>query len=233
MKHVIVGYGQIGKAIHGLFPSADCYDLDSKLMDTSCDFMHVCFPFSDAFKSEVARYQGICNPVRTIVYSTVPIGTCSDLEVIHSPVEGKHPDLEMSMRFFERWIGASDREAALSAAGLFMEIGIRTRVVNNSNYTEALKLLSTAEYGINIVFAGYKAKVAKALEMPYELTKDWNREYNKLYRNLGLGNRYQKYVLDEPEGPIGGHCVVPNAELLANQASDRLLDLIMEYGHDI
>lgn len=232
MNHLIIGYGEIGKAVHALIGEAGVIDLDRhEDVPESVDVLHVCFTYSANFVAEMQRYIQGYVPLHIIIYSTLPIGITKGFPgAVHSPVEGKHPDLEMSLRQMERWLGSEDKGETKFFASFFNALGLRTREVASSDFTEALKLLSTAEYGINIVFASYKASIAEALGMDYELTKAWNLEYNKLYRSLGMDKRFQKYVLDEPKGVIGGHCIVPNAKILKQQFPDLFLDKIINQG---
>ena len=230
-KNMIIGYGQIGRAIEGIIGGdVDIVDPALKRVPrATVDIMHVCFPYSRDFVKELQGYIKSYKPKHVVIYSTVPIGITKGFpRTVHSPVEGKHPDLEMSLRLSERWIGYNDLDEAFFFTNFFQDLGLRVRPVENSDFTEALKLLSTTEYGINIEFARYKKIVASELGMDYELTKRWNEEYNKLYKNLGLEKRFQKFVLDAPEGPKGGHCIVPNAKLLQEQFPDELVAIVGE-----
>ena len=224
--------GEIGKAVAKVVGADYTIDVEPVKVDEKIDVLHICFPYSGTFCSDVLEYVDKYDPKETIIYSTLPIGTCDKLfdTIVHSPVEGKHPDLELSIYTMERWIASHSKESLQFFAGFFKDKGIRTRKVKNPMFTEALKLLSTSEYGINIVFAAYKEEVAAEIGMDYELVKDWNIEYNRLYRELGYGKEYQKYVLEAPEGPIGGHCVVPNAKLLDKAYPNEMLKIIQRMG---
>lgn len=237
MIHLIVGLGEIGHAVMETLTHAghEIYTYDNR--DTESlgeivqpDVLHICFPYSDDFEQFVQGYINFYRPKHTIIYSTLPIGTTRRIgrKVIHSPIEGKHPELALSVHLMERWIGYNSRREANFFSSLFEDLGLRIKLVKNSDHTEALKLLSTTEYGINIEFARYKKQVADAIGMDYQLTKDWNEEYNRLYQSLGMGKQYQKFVLDAPEGPKGGHCVVPNARLLAQQCPNELVTIVGE-----
>jgi hypothetical protein len=57
--------------------------------------------------------------------------------------------------------------------------------------------------------------------------KQWNLDYNELYKRLGM-NQFQKFILDAPEGPKGGHCVTPNAKLLYGQYPDEQVKVVGE-----
>jgi hypothetical protein len=128
----------------------------------------------------------------------------------------------------ERWLSYNALSEKDFFEGYFSSINMRYKSVSSTDFTEALKLLSTSEYGINIAFADYKQKVAESIGMPYGLTKEWNAEYNRLYHELGMGKRIKKYVLDKPNGACGGHCVVPNAKILNEQYPSELLEKIID-----
>lgn len=240
MHHLVAGFGEIGQAVHALFedeanvtisindPGAGLYIDD---VDVVIDILHVCFPYSEKFVGAVQEYIDIYMPKHVIVYSTVPIGTCEKIgtNIVHSPIEGRHPDLELSIRTMERWLGTSNKEEGQFFTSFFESLFMRVKVVGSSKYTEALKLLSTTEYGINIIFSDYKKRIADDLDMPYELTKEWNQDYNKLYKNMGLGDRFQKFVLDPPNGKVGGHCVRENSILLNEQYPDDWVKRIGDY----
>lgn len=232
--NLIIGYGEIGKAVDALVGAGYVQDpAQGRLAYTSVEYdvMHVCVPYSDDFIETVAGYSNTFTPKHVIIWSTVPIGTTTQIPLaVHSPVEGKHPALAESIEMMERWIGYNDKIEGQWFKNYFRDLGLKVKLVENSDFTEALKLLSTTEYGINIEFARYKKHVADELGMDYELTKEWNVEYNKLYKTLGLEKKYQKFVLDAPEGSLGGHCVVENSVLLDELYPNILVKAVYRHG---
>lgn len=234
MSDIIVGYGEIGKAVAAVV--GECHVVDPAVASRipepkQVDVMHVCFGYYEHFVEVLKEYIEYFKPKHIVIYSTLPIGTTKEIPyAVHSPVEGKHPELEMSLRFMQRWVGYNDEEEAFFFAGYFEAFGLKVKTVENSDFTEALKLLSTTEYGVNLLFADYKARVADELGMNYQLTKDWNQDYNELYKNLGMAKRFQKFVLDAPNGKIGGHCIVPNANILNMQFPDEIVRQIGNMG---
>lgn len=233
VANLIVGYGEIGQAIAQLVQDYKYIDVSTSKSDyKDVEVMHICFPYSKSFVDDVKEYKRAYKPKHIVIYSTVPIGTTKQIPgAVHSPIEGRHPKLYDSISKMERWIGANSKAEARYFwdyfGGSSQDGGLELSVfsVDDSDHTEALKLMSTAEYGVNLVFADYKAKVAKRIGMNYELTKLWNEEYNCLYLELNMP-KFQKYVLDAPNGHIGGHCVVPNAKLLNEQIPNELLEMI-------
>jgi len=228
MRHLVIGMGQIGSAIAQVL-EGDVEMLDKKPEANfkKVDVIHICFGYTSQFVREVKRYQKKYNPTLIIIYSTVPVGTTKKIpNAVHSPVEGRHPRLLVSVKRGMRFIGYNDKRKGLLARDVWQNI-TPYQLIQNSDYTEFLKLASTAKYGINLVFADYVNEVCSKLGMDYGLVKDWDREYNKLYKSLSLG-QFQKFVLDPPGGHIGGHCVVPNAFLLDKQFSHAMLKMIKE-----
>ena len=231
MRSLIIGRGEVGTALAAVIPDSETYDItDDAMPNYDTDVLHIAMPYFEGFVEEVERYMEIYKPQLVIVYSSVPIGTCESISmsVVHSPIEGVHPHLAQSIRHHVRWIGCADEDANLMAAELWMDIvEFGVQPVKSSRYTEFLKLRSTAKYGINLAFTDYEADVAKFLGMKFDLVKRFDQDYNALYLDLGMP-QYQRYILNPPNGKIGGHCVVPNAELLDRDYSSPLLKLIKE-----
>jgi hypothetical protein len=234
-NEIIVGMGQIGKALREIIGPCMVYDVAKKNevdSSTPVDVMHVAFPHDKDFETEVKQYKERWNPRLTIIYSTVPIGTTERLQpgVVHSPIEGKHPDLEKSIRIMPRWIGSSDRDARERAVAYwYAKVLGGVRTVESADHTEFLKLRSTAKYGVNIAWADYEKSVADKIKMKYALIKRFDMDYNFLYEKLGM-IQYQRYILDPPKGKIGGHCVVSNADILDEQYPNDMLKEIRKMG---
>ncbi|MCF6276340.1 MAG: hypothetical protein L3J07_00670 [Candidatus Magasanikbacteria bacterium] len=225
MKIVLIGYGEIGSSLYEVFSNyaqIEICDIDKKV-EGKFDMMFVAIPYTENFVEIVKNYQLKHKPKSTIIFSTVAIGTSSQLGAVHSPVEGMHPTLADSIRRAIRWVGGESTDFI----GLLEKAGIKFKQVKKPEHTEFLKLRSTSLYGVNIEYARYCKKVADEIEMDFEYVKDFDLDYNKLYRDLGKVN-YQRYILNPPEGKIGGHCVVPNAKMLDSQFPDDFLKKIFK-----
>lgn len=247
MDCILIGNGQIGHAVFEVFLSnqqrVDIVDkkwvLDDPVIKeamgfkNSYDIMLVTIPYSDDFVQIVKDYQKQFNPKATIIFSTVAIGTTRQIpNAVHSPVEGRHPDLAESIRKMQRFIGGISQIPLYNWNVIvdFFRPAIRSipmyyQIVDNSEHTEALKLMSTSLYGLNIEFARYRKEVADAIGMDYELVKAFDKAYNELYKELGL-EQFQRYILDPPEGNLGGHCVTSNSKILNKQFPSIFLEEI-------
>ncbi len=232
---VLIGYGEVGKAIREVFYKYcnKIYITDNKLgrkdlcfipCEDKCDFLFIAIPYSKDFIKSVKTYQKSFNPKCTVVFSTVPIGTCSQISAIHSPIEGKHPYLAESIIKSTRWVGGYDKELI----SFFKKCLKEVRVVEKPEYTEFLKLFSTSIYAVNIQFMKYGSQVAEKIGMPYDFINDFNQDYNKLYQRLKMPE-FQRYILrHKPKVKIGGHCIIPNTKILNKQFPNIFLQEIIK-----
>jgi hypothetical protein len=232
MADLLIGLGEVGRAVHEVIGDCMTYDKGWKdgIVHTNFPvrFLHICFPYSETFIEDVKDYASqftISGGI--IIYSTLPIGTCDKigLPVAHSPIEGRHPRLEKSIASSFRWVGCRDKRLGDLIAEFWTPLCKGVRLINSPTFTEFLKLRSTSKYGINLVWTDYEAKVAKDIGMPFKLIKEFDRDYNDIYKAIKLP-QFQRYILDPPDGKIGGHCIIPNAKILNEQYPDSLLDEI-------
>lgn len=238
---MIVGYGEVGKAI---------YEIESKaknkirVMDKTPDIpksevrkngkievIHICIPFSREFVTAVTYYAKEFHPRLIIIHSTTAVGitdkvreAISDVHakyIVHSPVRGVHPNLYEGIITFVKYVGGEE-DATEEAIKYFKSININAESLGSSKTTELTKIMSTSYYGWNILFA----KECKILCSFYGVDFDKvytepNITYNKGYVKLGMKNVVRP-ILTPPRGKIGGHCIGANFELLpgANLTSD-------------
>ena len=227
MKAILIGYGEIGQAVKEVFSNFHDIDVVKKEGDEipgqSYDLMLVAIPYTDKFVEIMEDYKSKVNVNSIVVFSSVQIGTCSQIGAIHSPIEGLHPHLVESLKNCRRWVGGSDE----LVNKFFAESKLSCRQFEKPEITEALKLSSTALYGLNILFANYRKKIADDLDFDFSNFKAYDKDYNNLYQSLCMP-QYQRYLLDPPEGEIGGHCIVPNAKILMKKYPSVFLDRIIK-----
>jgi hypothetical protein len=222
MKALLIGLGEIGTAVKNYYSQFhDIEGYDPKYSNelphkTEYDILLVTIPYSNSFVDTVNEYKSNYSIGDVIVFSTVPVGTTSKIDgAVHSPVEGRHPNLTESIKLFPRYIGGNS-----SIAGLFFMASHKhnnLHFIEEPDHTEFLKLQSTSNYGLMIEYARYCKTVCDELGLDYGFIKQFNSDYNELYDNLGLGDRIKRYILEAPTGDIKGHCIVPNAKLLDKQ----------------
>lgn len=230
ITHVVAGMGEVGTAIKTVLtdpdPSAsivhEIWPTDYKLWGSPphyperTDALHICFPHDDAaaFRAEVERYQAKYQPTDTIIHSTVPVGTSRLLGATFSPVSGRHPNLVNDLYTFTKFFGGPNYAAALRTSFHFKVCGIRTAAVAASEDCEAGKLLATLQFGWLVALQKEAKLFCDAVDADYEIAYEaFNRMYNAGMERVG--NDLRLPVLRDMPGPIGGHCVIPNASLIA------------------
>lgn len=233
MKSLIIGAGEIGTSLHNVLKKTH----DSHIRDVEdlnlegVKVLNICYPYFKDFVKETKEYIKQYNPKVTIIHSTVPPGTtkaCGRM-VVHSPVHGKHPNLEGGIKTFEKYVGADNPYAAQMAADFLSEAGIQVRIVANSKTSELSKILCTTYYGWNILFMKEVAKIAETEGVSFgQIYTLWNEFYNEGYQKLGMP-QFTRPVLKPMPGPIGGHCVVNNCDLYKNFLTDTIKEKNKEY----
>lgn len=210
LNHLIVGHGEVGQAIHEIIIRA--YIVDHKVTTWEkepVDVIHICIPYNEKFEETVKEYQKICPFI--IVHSSVPVGTCDKLKVVHSPIRGVHPFLEEGIRTFVKYFGG---RGAAEAASIFSRFGLRVKVYDSASITEAIKLWDTTQYGRLIMMEKEIYKWCEKHHLPFEeVYQEANKDYNAGYTALGRPEVVRPW-LKHIEGKIGGHCVVNNSKLL-------------------
>lgn len=217
ISNLVIGKGELGTALQRVL-ECDSYDLGDSFNGTY-DVIHICFPYSQHFYSYVREYQEKFKPKHTVIHSTVPVGTSRKLGAIHSPIRGVHPFLEEGIRTFPKHFGGENNE---EVATLFRSKGIQTVTCASSEATELMKIVDTTSYGINILIEKEIYRLCEKYGVNFHHVYTLaNSEYNKGYLTLGMP-QFQKYKLEHRDGKIGGHCIMPNAEMLDSWMNDLL-----------
>jgi len=194
--------------------------LDGDAVAGGFHFMHICFPYSSTFVHDVGEYQRRYGPEITVIHSTVPVGTSRQCGAVHSPVIGIHPNLEQSLATFTKFVAGAQ---ASEVAKHLMRCGIRCYVMADQETTELLKLLSTTFYGLCIEWTKHVKEMCNEVGAPFEAFTLWTQAYNQGYQQMGHPE-FTRPMLVPMEGRIGGHCVLPNLELLPG--GDPFVELI-------
>lgn len=215
---LIVGAGEIGIALYNIFKKeyqTYIIDKDSKCFEP-ITYLHICFPFSKHFVKEVQKYQKEYKPIFTIVHSTVPVGTNKILGSISSPAVGIHPHLEESLKTFIKYLGGKN---ASRVANYFRKAGIKVYLFDSSDTTELMKILSTTKLGIDSEYAKEVKRLCDKYKIPFEAWTLWTDNYNKGYQKLGYPEYTRPNLIPIME-KLGGHCVLPNCDLLKSRFTD-------------
>ena len=234
MKSKIFGYGEIGKSLAEVYHlngiDIAWKDLNDSHGDDDCELLNVCIPFGNKLeyfgnsvlveiKNSGAKY--------VVIHSTVAPGTTSEIQkrtnaiICHSPVIGVHPNLKVSLITFTKWFGGGCPEII----GHFRELGMIPKMLDKPEATEIMKLWDTTYYGMCLAINAEVTEMLEKYDVPYENWVEYLKEYNNGYMKMNKANVQRPYF-NTLSMPIGGHCVVPNYEILCNYIDKDLLKLI-------
>ena len=236
MKTLIVGAGEIGKSLASVLKKEYNVQVIDKDQEAKGKFeiMHICFPYSDKFKQQVVEYYNKYLPLNVVIHSTVPVGTTKAFDrfnFFHSPVRGKHPDLAESLTAFVKYIGTNHMAYGVTIRDYFKKAGLNCLVIMNSDNTEMAKILSTTKYGHDIIFMKEVKRLCNKHDLDFNtvythFTETYNSGYD--FMSQAEFSKFHRPVLEHEHGPIGGHCVVQNCDLL----DDELTDYVKRKNHE-
>lgn len=241
-KILVVGLGEVGRPLLELLRESGnfvvyAFDIEEAKMrevgqnpsnlPVEVNVMHVCIPCRsrEEFEDVVSGYVKQFNPKLVIINSTVPPGTTMALHkrwkclMVHSPIRGVHKGLEHMKWELKRWtkyVGGADAEAGEAARKHFEKMGLKTKVLKSSTDTELAKLFETTYRAWMIVWFQEMHRISGSIGADFDGVVDFLEDTHRVR-------------LDRPimfPGAIGGHCVVPNIDLLLKSYDSEFLRLI-------
>jgi hypothetical protein len=218
MRGLVIGKGEVGKSLYNILRKVHQTSIRDKddIEIGEVDILHICFPYFKEFINEVKCYIDCYQPRYTVIHSTVPVGTSVLCEAYHSPIRGMHPKMEKGIKTFVKYLAPKNNELKR----YFEKAGIKIKLVNRQENTEALKIFDTTQYGVCIRMEKEIHKFCKENDLDFGIVyTDANNTYNDGYISLGLRN-VTRPVLKHYPGEIGGHCILNNCNLLKNSLTN-------------
>lgn len=246
----VIGLGQVGSAVKQLLAQKHTIfgrDLNfDEISGKKIDFLHICTPYNQQFESLVLQAINELQPRLTIIHSTIKPGTTnaihkkSKAEIIHTPFMGVHP-IKSSKEFihgegyslfdyfdkFPKMIGPTTKKSGQLAKAHFESVGLKTELFDSAKETELAKILSTTYYGWNIIFEKWVYQLCQQNGANYDqVYTKYNTYYNQGYQEILP--HVVRPVLKHHHGEIGGHCVIPNAEILQDWLADDFTEFLLQ-----
>ena len=230
-KDVVAGIGEIGKPILKLLSKDNIvvgFDLNPDLMDErkferyeslKTSFLHIAIPVTGKFINNVLKLYKKFQPECIVIHSTIKPGTTERLQrklpvpVIYSATRGIHKrmayDLKRYTKFFVISTNAPrSRWASARYVKLMKQCGIKTKKMSRPETLELAKIICDTSYlGWLVNYAQLSNIIAIEHGVDYDEMWSFSDEIHEF-----LGNRPKMFP-----GFIGGHCVIPNIDLLDNQ----------------
>jgi len=227
-KHVVAGLGEIGSPILAIISKKTLvvgFDINQKLMNKKkfaqnknleTSFLHICIPYTKNFQKNIIplnkKFQPDCIVIHSTIspYATELLQKKLKVPIIYSATRGIHKRMEKDInrytKFFSIYSWAPNSKWAIkSFSSIMKKTGIKTKKMSSPLVLELAKIVvDTSYYGWLINYAQLSNMIAIKNKVNYDEMWSFSDEIHK-----NLGNRPKMYP-----GFIGGHCVIPNLELI-------------------
>jgi len=217
---LVVGLGEVGGPLLDILRRthrAFGRDIEDQAFH-GVQVLHLCFPFGTGFVSSASRYVSLYQPDVVVVNSTVVPGTTRAIQektgvpAVYSPVRGKHARMREELRRYRKFVAGTSAEAIALVEGHFATVGVTTQQMPSFEALELAKLLETTYFGVLVGWAQEMDRFSASADADYWETLAFFEEID-----------FFPPVAFEP-GYIGGHCVVPNLELLEQVRQSPFID---------
>ena len=231
MTDIILGMGEVGETLFDLLVDRkfDCVGID--LDDSKCkkyseneviknpEYLHVCLPgeltgFTDIVLDWIDKIKNI---QVVIIHSTVKPGTTKNIQekllipILFSPVRGVHKRFLNDIKKYTKFI---------SFDGIEIDPKIKTDLENRFEKIEWMSTTKTAELAKILVDTTYYGWLINYAQITKMICEKENVDFDEMWKfadeiHENLGNRPKMFP-----GIIGGHCVIPNLDLVEYENLD-------------
>ena len=246
-KDIVVGIGEIGKPILKLLSKQNMtvgFDVRPNLMDQriferyknlKTSFLHITIPATDRFSNNVLKLYKKFQPECIVIHSTIRPGTTTELQaklpipVIYSATRGVHKRMIYDLKRYTKFFAISkhaprDKWASSAYVKMMKRCGIKTKKMSKPETLELAKIICDTSYlGWLINYAQLSNMIAIKHGVDYAEMWGFSDEIHRF-----LGNRPKMFP-----GFIGGHCVIPNIDLIDNKTLTLIKKLNNSYEKKI
>ena len=231
MTDIILGMGEVGETLFDLLVDRkfDCIGID--LEDSKCknytenkiienpQYLHVCLPGElEKFTDIVIEWiNEIKNIQVVVIHSTVKPGTTksiqerSSIPILFSPVRGVHRRFLDDIKKYTKFISFDNKE---------INSEIKKDLENRFEKVEWMSTTKTAELAKILVDTTYYGWLINYAQITKMICEKENVDFDEMWKfadeiHENLGNRPKMFP-----GIIGGHCVIPNLNLVEYENLD-------------
>ena len=231
MTDIILGMGEVGETLFDLLVDRkfDCIGID--LDDSKCknyteneiienpQYLHVCLPGElEKFTDIVIEWiNKIKNIQVVVIHSTVKPGTTKTIQerlsipILFSPVRGVHRRFLDDIKKYTKFI---------SFDGTEINSKIKKDLENRFEKVDWMSTTKTAELAKILVDTTYYGWLINYAQITKMICEKENVDFDEMWKfadeiHENLGNRPKMFP-----GIIGGHCVIPNLNLVEYENLD-------------
>ena len=233
MTDIVLGMGEVGETLFGLLEERNFDSIGIDVDTSKCknysenqqiknpEYLHVCLPgelpgFIEIAVDWIKKIEGV---KVVLIHSTVKPGTTkiiqekSEVSVLYSPVRGVHRRFLDDIKKYTKFISSDEKnidpKVKLDLEKRFEKIDW----MSTTKTAELAKILvDTTYYGWLINYAQITKMICEKEGIDFD--EMW-KFADEIHENLG--NRPKMYP-----GVIGGHCVIPNLNLIDYEDLDMI-----------
>ena len=233
MTDIILGMGEVGETLFDLLVDRkfDCVGID--LDDSKCknysenqviqnpQYLHVCLPGElEKFTNIVIEWvDKIKNVQVVVIHSTVKPGTTKSIQeklsmpIFFSPVRGVHRRFLDDIKKYTKFISFDDAN---------IDSKIKKDLENRFKKIDWMSTTKTAELAKILVDTTYYGWLINYAQITKMICEKENIDFEEMWKfadeiHENLGNRPKMFP-----GIIGGHCVIPNLNLVEYENLDMI-----------
>ena len=233
MTDIILGMGEVGETLFDLLVDRkfDCVGID--LDDSKCknysenqviqnpQYLHVCLPGElEKFTNIVIEWvDKIKNVQVVVIHSTVKPGTTKSIQeklsmpIFFSPVRGVHRRFLDDIKKYTKFISFDDAN---------IDSKIKKDLENRFEKIDWMSTTKTAELAKILVDTTYYGWLINYAQITKMICEKENIDFEEMWKfadeiHENLGNRPKMFP-----GIIGGHCVIPNLNLVEYENLDMI-----------
>ena len=225
MTDIILGMGEVGETLFHLLEernfdiigidtdSLKCKNYFENQKIVNPEYLHVCLPgelpdFVDITLNWISRIEGL---KVVIIHSTVKPGTTKKIQektkvlILFSPVRGVHRRFLDDIKKYTKFISSDEKN---------IDPKIRLDLENRFEKIDWMSTTKTAELAKILVDTTYYGWLINYAQITKMICQKEGIDFNEMWKfadeiHKNLGNRPKMYP-----GIIGGHCVIPNLNLI-------------------
>ena len=231
MTDIILGMGEVGETLFDLLVDRkfDCIGIDldnskcknyaeNKIIENP-QYLHVCLPgelekFTDIVIEWINRIKNI---QVVVIHSTVKPGTTKNIQerssipILFSPVRGVHRRFLDDIKKYTKFISFDNTE---------INSEIKKDLENRFEKVDWMSTTKTAELAKILVDTTYYGWLINYAQITKMICEKENVDFDEMWKfadeiHENLGNRPKMFP-----GIIGGHCVIPNLNLVEYENLD-------------
>jgi len=233
MTDIVLGMGEVGETLFDLLVDRkiDCIGID--LDNSKCknfseneiiknpEYLHICLPgelvkFTDVVIEWIKKIKNI---QVIVIHSTVKPGTTKIIQdkvsipVLFSPVRGVHKRFLDDIKKYTKFI---------SFDGTKIDSKIKKDLENRFEKVDWMSTTKTAELAKILVDTTYYGWLINYAQITKMICEKENIDFDEMWKfadeiHENLGNRPKMFP-----GIIGGHCVIPNLDLIEYENLDMI-----------